>query len=134
MADVTGKHFDGIIVLDDVVSRNVVKEAGGSAKVEDWYENTIIPISKGRKRARIRGFGTRWDPDDLWQGFIDDPYWLTIVRGFTETDSKPDPNGIPIYVSGRRWWFPMIWILALRACMKFSWAQKRPMIFACSKM
>ena len=92
-SETTGAHVD-IFFLDDIIGEKTIED-GLMPKVRNWYKLTVLNVLN--TNGKIRLVGTRYDPDDIYQDFIDSKDWDLVVRSRTETDGVMDYNGQPVH-------------------------------------
>lgn len=94
-SEATGGHSQGC-TLDDPIGYNDVVDSQMPAK-KRWYQATVCNVvrSDGFKDA----IGTRWDPDDLYQGWLDSKHWISVTRSCLETNGEMDYAGEPVYLT-----------------------------------
>lgn len=96
-SEVTGGHaLFG--VLDDVIGFKTLVQALMATR-RLWYKATVLNVVK---EGWLDAIGTRWDPDDVYNDWIESPYWEVVVRAALETDGKPDYKGKPVFLSLQR--------------------------------
>lgn len=73
-AEITGLHMNKAF-LDDVIGEKTLENSQLPA-VKRWFERTIVPVVDD---AVIRVYGTRWDIGAVYEEWITDKDWNTLV-------------------------------------------------------
>ena len=83
---VTGAHINGTAWLDDIISEDTIKNSRLQA-VADFYRHTVVPVVDS---MRFRCTGTPWSDWSLYQEWMRDPRWHTIVipGAISESDEE----------------------------------------------
>lgn len=79
--------------LDDIIARNTIED-GAMPKVRSWYRQTVRHVVKAD--GWLDASGTRWDPDDIYQDWLNSKHWEVTVRAALEVDGVPDRKGKPV--------------------------------------
>jgi hypothetical protein len=99
--EITGSHIDGTIWLDDIVGEKTIKDATGMNDLRDWYRATISNVLMHEvPDSRVRGRGTRWHLNDIWDDFLNSEDWLCMTDAcLVDEHGKPDWQGSSVLFS-----------------------------------
>lgn len=93
-----------VIICDDIEQDKTVYQPGTREKTRNWASTSLF--SRKTKRLAIAFIGSRQHPDDLWQHFLDNELFETIVEVAHERTCEipqNDPERYEEHVSCMLW-------------------------------
>lgn len=93
-----------VIICDDIEQDKTVFQPGTREKTRNWASTSLF--SRKTKKTAIAFIGSRQHPDDLWQHFLDNPMFETVVEVAHDPNCEivqNDPELYPEHVDCMLW-------------------------------